>query len=116
MKAYLCRWPNGRLSIVAADDENEVVREVRTNLVCPIEEVLSGDGVIMELPKGFHVHLQLAEDGQFEFYRFGPDARGTLERLYPHLMALYDVGFKTEEEADAAAAKAAAIECGKDSE
>jgi hypothetical protein len=95
MKTYLCRWPNGALSIVAVEDESQLATELAADAPCSPEEVDSPRGVVLELPRGFRAHFCLADNGAFEFTGWPQDAIPTLERLYPHLSAVGSQEFKT---------------------
>ena len=109
MKTYVCRWPNGNLSIVAAENEQDAPKELVKEPQCTLEES-AAEGIVIELPKGFRLHFELTDTGEFAFQGFPQDALPTLGRLYPHLAALFNTPFNTAEEADAAAAKAVALE------
>ena len=110
MQTYLCRWPNGTLSIVTAEDKDDLNKQLLGDEVCTFEEMDSPDGLIIEIPRGFRIHLHLNELAEFEFYGFRRDAMPTLERLYPHLAAAMKVNCKTKKAADTAARAAAAKE------
>lgn len=111
--AYLCRFPNGVVSIVNAESEDEALTELSQDRVCTLEELEGGAPIIMEMPKGFRVHVYLDDAGDFRFCGWTLDAMPTIRRLFPTLTALYEVGFKTKRAGRIAQAKAAAIECGK---
>lgn len=117
MTAYLCRWPNGVLSILAGDSQEEVVEALSYSGVCSVEEAVGENakpGIIMPLPKGLRIHLHLTDGGGFEFRGFPDEAIETLRTLYPHLIALTEQPFKTKKAALAAAKKVVDIECGRE--
>ena len=115
MRAYLCRWPNGVLSIVAAETERGAVKQLMADAVCSVEDATGPNenaGIVMPLPEGMRVHLELTDDG-FVLRGWPTDAVPTLKTLYPHLMAVLEQSFKSEKAARAATVKAVAIECGR---
>jgi hypothetical protein len=117
MNAYLCRWPNGVVSIVAAENEEEVVKQLTADGISSMEDAFRADakpGIIIPLPKEMRVHLHFTEDFGFEFHGWPAEATPTLRTLFPHLMAATEVPHKTKKAAVAAAKKVWALETGKD--
>jgi hypothetical protein len=107
MKTYLCRWPNGTLSIVTAENDNELRQELMKEGVClENDEWDSPDGLIIEMPKGFRLHFYFNDEADLMFFGFPQDAMPTVERLYPHLAAAFKVPYKTKRAALAAAKEA----------
>ena len=107
MPTYLVRWPNGTLSIAAADDIKELSHELMKDEVCTEAEMDSPHGMIIEMPKGFRLHFEISDEVDLQFVQgFPQDAMPTIERLYPHLAAVMKVGYKTKKAAIAAAKEA----------
>jgi hypothetical protein len=98
------------LSIVTADDIKELSRAMLKDNVCSQEEWDSPDGMVIEMPKGFRLHFEFSDEADLLFHGFPPDAMPTLERLYPHLAAVMQVGHKTKKAAMAATKEAMAKE------
>ena len=111
MPTYLVRWPNGTLSIAAADDIKELSHELMKDEVCTDEEMDSPHGMIIEMPKGFRLHFEFDDEVDLVFvHGLSLDARPTVERLFPHLAAAMKVGHKTKKAAMTAAKEAMAKE------
>src|SRR5687767_2278579 len=110
MITKLCRWPNGTLSIVTADDQQDLFKQLMNDDVCTFEEVDSPHGLIIDIQRGFNIHFRLTDEGEFEFDGLREVAMPTLERLYPHFMAASKIGYKTKKAAIAAAKAAVAKE------
>ena len=67
MPTYLVRWPNGTLSIAAADDIKELSHELMKDEVCTEEEMDSPHGMIIEMPKGFRLHFEISDEVDLQF-------------------------------------------------
>jgi hypothetical protein len=106
MPTYLVRWPNGLLSIATADDIKELSQELAKDEVCSEREWDSPHGLNIELPKGFRLHFEFTDEVDLLFHELPPDAMPTIERLFPHLAAVMNVGHKTKKAAMAAAKEA----------
>jgi hypothetical protein len=111
MPTYLCRWPNGNLSIAVADDLKDLTQELIKDDAEEAGEWDSADGLIIEMPKGFRLHFAFDDDATMHFAGFPKDAMPTVERLYPHLAAAMQVRYKTKRAALAAAKEAMDKEC-----
>ena len=101
MPTYLVRWPNGLLSIATADDIKDLSLELAKDEVCTEKEWDNREwdsphGMIIEMPKGFRVHLKFTDDVDLLVHPLSRDATPTLERLYPHLTAVMKVSYKTK--------------------
>jgi hypothetical protein len=99
MPTYLCRWPNGTLSIAVADDIKELSHEILKDDVCSEEEWDTPDGMVIEMPKGCRMHFSFDDEATLHFHGFPKDALSTVERLYPHVTAAMKVPYKTKKAA-----------------
>ena len=100
------RWPNGTLSIVSAEDEQSIIKQLTKDDVGNVEENDSPHGMVIDVPAGFTIHLDLTDDADFEFRGFAADSMPTFERFYPHIAAVMKVGYKTKKAVMAAAKEA----------
>ena len=62
MPTYLCRWPNGSLSIAVADDIKDLTQELLKDNAFEAGEWDSEHGLIIEMPKGFRLHFVFDDD------------------------------------------------------
>jgi hypothetical protein len=74
------------------------------------EENDSPHGLVIDLPRGFSIHLNLTDEADFEFRGFCDGSMPTFERLYPHIATVTKVGCKTKKAAMKAAKEAVAKE------
>jgi hypothetical protein len=111
MPTYLAQWPNGLLSIATADDMKDLSLELAKDEVCTEREKVKSEwdsphGLIIELPKGFHLHFEFTDEVDLLFHELPRDAMPTIERLFPHLAQVMKVGHTTKKAARAAAKEA----------
>jgi hypothetical protein len=78
---------------------------------CSVEEADSPHGVIIDVPRGFCIHLFLRDDGGFDFRGFTADSAPIIERLYPQLAAAAKGDYKTKKAGWAAVKEAVKKEC-----
>lgn len=99
MNTYICRWPNGDLSLVAARD--------RQHAVIRLDE--AGDATEAELfeTENLLVDFALSDRGHLEFEKFGERLYGeVMEQAYPLILkARLEDEDETEDYTDAARAE-----------
>jgi hypothetical protein len=77
MITRLVRWPNGTLSIVSAEDEQSIIKQLTKDGVGIVEENDSPHGMVIDVPAGFTIHLHLTDEADFEFQGFAADSMPT---------------------------------------
>jgi hypothetical protein len=94
MNVYLCRWPNGDLSLVYG----QTLKEVFDTL----DEIDDPDGCEMVRIKQGAVHFHLSDEGQINFESLSERLLDDLDKVYPVLddvrTALLDAGVQPESE------------------
>ena len=106
MPAYLVRWPNGPLTIAAADDTDQLFQELLKDDVSTEEAWESPHGMVIEVPKGFRLHFPFSDHVELIMHSDSDDSIPTFECWYPHITAAMKVGYKTRKAAMAAAKEA----------
>jgi len=82
MPLYACRWPNGDVSVVQAEDEDDAL--------FLLDEFGAAEvGYLTELPDGFLVDFQLQDDGEFGV-QFSEETDEAVMKLYPLLDAAFE--------------------------
>ena len=79
MPIFLCRWPNGDVSIVSARNKDDAI--------VALDEFDNADhGYISELKEQFLVDFRLNDDGQLELNEFGESTLNEImEEAFPEL-------------------------------
>jgi hypothetical protein len=78
MRVFLCRWPNGDCSLVAARSKADAVEK--------LDEVANAEGCPMVELSEAQVHFALTDDGQLILDGLGEDTeQGIFEFCYPVL-------------------------------
>ena len=79
MPVFLCRWPNGDVSIVSARNRDDAI-------VALDEFDNADDAEISQLKEQFLVDFRLSDDGQLELNQFGESTEGEImEAAFPEL-------------------------------
>jgi hypothetical protein len=63
MPVFLCRWPNGDFSVVAAPHKDAAIEE--------LDEVANAEGSPMRRMPAFQVHFRLNDNGEIVLEQFG---------------------------------------------
>ena len=74
---FLCRWPNGDCSFVAARNKTEAI--------VALDEVGNAESAQLFAVPNFMLHLALKDDGDLEFQAFGELTQASIEKAYPFL-------------------------------
>ena len=78
MPVYLCRWPNGDLSVVSAANKERAIEL--------LDEIGNAEGSPISVIKDFMIHFALQDSGELEFESFGEATEGKImEWGYPML-------------------------------
>jgi hypothetical protein len=78
MPVFLCRWPNGDFSVVAAPH--------RAAAIEALDEVGNAEGVPLRRMPAFQAHFRLNDDGELVLEEFGEATRDTIMSFcYPLL-------------------------------
>ena len=83
MPAYLCRWPNGDVTLVTARDE--------TDAIIRLDELDDAENAELHLLDNLLVDLRLGDDGQFQLCDLGEMTQAEImETAFPDLSAVLD--------------------------
>lgn len=95
MPAYLCRWPNGDVTLLNARDE--------TDAIILLDEFDDAEYAELHRLDSLMVDLRLGDDGQFKLHDLGESTRDEImETAFPELSAtlasdeLLDVEYESE--------------------
>ena len=83
MPVFLCRWPNGDCSIVAARTKDDAIIE--------LDEMGDAEGCQIKPLASCQVHFALTDEGSLKFERFGEQTRDLVfPWAYPALEEAHD--------------------------
>ena len=91
MPVFMCRWPNGDCSFVAARTKAEAIMT--------LDEVDNAEAAVVRRVQDFMVHLNLVDQGEFQFEDFGEQTWQDVDRAYPYLADADGASLETVREA-----------------
>lgn len=83
MPVFLCRWPNGDVSLVMAESKHDAIWE--------LDEVASAEPRFVRQMRSCMVHFTLTEAGTLELEGFGDRTTREIKRAYPILSKVQDL-------------------------
>jgi hypothetical protein len=84
MKVYLCRWPNGDVSLCTAESKLDAISDI-------LDEVGGASRKdLHQLNAHVAIHLHLTDDGRFELEHLDERNQDVLWKVYPHLFGVLE--------------------------